>query len=271
MVEWVKEHPYLTGATVLGLFVLIMIFRRGSSSAPAASGAYGPSEGLQATALQTGASLQGYAYQAQAGMFGMQTEENIARINRDGSIAQSYIDSIVSRDAIAASLKLGLTQTAGVLALNDATGQVTEVPGGGLIFGATDASAIRRLSMQNMAPAVAAAVASTPAALEQIFAPVAPAAPPAPVWSQTPSGSYIVGSGGPGADVHGVDTQLCDMSTVGGQYACSVQNQSAIVASYGAHPGSYLGNGVYAGTPEAWKVYGDPSMSYEQAHAMGRI
>jgi hypothetical protein len=58
--HWIKEHPYLSGGLLLGLVVLFFVFKGSGSSAgaPAQASASGPSEGLQATALQTGAQVQ---------------------------------------------------------------------------------------------------------------------------------------------------------------------------------------------------------------------
>jgi hypothetical protein len=62
---------------------------------------------------------------------------------------------------------------------------------------------------------------------------------------------------GLGSMVHGVELEDCGQyTTVPSQYACSVRNQDAINASYDEHPGSYLGDGVYAGTPQAVAIYG---------------
>src|SRR6266567_1924840 len=60
MIEWVKEHPYLSGGIVLGAVILFFLLRGsgsgGARSAPASAG--GPSEALQAAQLQASTQLQ---------------------------------------------------------------------------------------------------------------------------------------------------------------------------------------------------------------------
>lgn len=88
--NWIKEHPYLTGGLVLGLLVLFLIFRRsGSASAPPQYQNAGPSEALQATQLQTGAALQAAQISATAHTNEVNAQVAAAQIsaNRDVTIA----------------------------------------------------------------------------------------------------------------------------------------------------------------------------------------
>ncbi len=70
-----------------------------------------------------------------------------------------------------------------------------------------------------------------------------------------------LGMRGLGMTVHGVELQDCTAfgDNMAAALACSSANQAAVNASYGEHTGSYLGGGVYAGTPEAYARYGDPT------------
>lgn len=141
---WAEDHPYLTGATILGIILLILIWRRRSASAaPAASsgGAVytGPSEGLQIAQLQAGAQLQGMQMAAQ-----IQSQAIDADVIKTYYAGQAHLaDTAASADLygrqIDASLTLGLAQESGSLALAGVQGQVGRY-GDLIVLGATDQS-----------------------------------------------------------------------------------------------------------------------------------
>lgn len=75
-----------------------------------------------------------------------------------------------------------------------------------------------------------------------------------------PRGLY----GGVGSMVHGVELENCNQTNVPDQFACSLRNQALVNASYDEHPGSYLGDGVYANTPAAVAIYGGTATVQQQ-------
>lgn len=273
MVEWIKHHAYMAGGVVLGLFVLFLLMRRNTSAAAPAPAAYGQSDDLSAMQLQAGTQLQGYAYAAQAQVAGINASTNQTEINQAAETQRAFyarqveLESIqagraVSSEQIAAALRLGLVQTGALLALNDRQAIVDERTPGLLTYGLSTANAAAAVQQSTNQAVIQQAVTAIPAALPSVFQP--------PTYTN-PTAAYVVNGGGPGLDIHGVDTQPCNQGTVGGQYACAVQNQRAIEMSYDAHSGSYLGGGIFAHTADAWRVYGDPSMSFEEAQRLGRI
>jgi hypothetical protein len=60
MLDWIREHPYLSGTLAVFLVVLFLVFRaRSSGGSAAAQVQSGPSEGLQAASLQAQVQTQG--------------------------------------------------------------------------------------------------------------------------------------------------------------------------------------------------------------------
>jgi hypothetical protein len=172
MVEWVKEHPYLAGATVVGLLVLIIIWRNSAASSAASAtpttspGYYGPSDalqtasmayGVQALQAQLGANTQTQSDQTAVQLAAIQAETQLAGINATRETTDTQT---------AAGLTLGLANIAAPLALNGATAQLTQTPTG-LIFGALQNAQQQTQKQQQQQAAVttAANVPVTPAAL----------------------------------------------------------------------------------------------------------
>lgn len=79
------------------------------------------------------------------------------------------------------------------------------------------------------------------------------------------AGLGLRGLRGFGDLVHGVQEENCTLLPFQQQYDCAQRNMSAVDASYAEHPGSYLGNGVYAGTAQAAAIYGPPPTTYAPA------
>jgi hypothetical protein len=256
---WVEDHPYLTGFTVLALLVLIFILWRRRQTAAAtvpdqAGSAYyaGPSEGLQVAQLQAGAQTQGQILAAQVQQAGIEAD-----LQKSYYAGQAQLYSLDAAREVAdrqtdAELTLGLFQTAGQVATSGAQAQF-----GSTIFGATDLSLAQRnaaLQQQMQAAGAVAAAAAIPSA-----APGVPTVAGAGMGAGSLSPSTLPYAGMPGQVVHGVTETYCSGLPLAQQADCARANQAAINTSYDQASGSYLGNGVYAGTQAAFQAYGDPT------------
>lgn len=106
MVEWIKQHPYLSGGLVLALVVLFLIIRRGGSSAP--QGASGPSDALQAAALQ--AQVQGAAINASQAANAVNAQAAVATANSQAQAAVNI--ATLQANAAIAQVQSGTDQAA---------------------------------------------------------------------------------------------------------------------------------------------------------------
>lgn len=228
MLDWVKEHPYLAGSTVLGLLLLWWIYRNRSGGASSASSAgtvdTSGYDALAAANLQAGETLQLANLQAGVAAQGTDIQGQVA-------LAQIAASENVADTQTAAGLELGIAQAGVPLALAGATEQITPTAGGGLIFGSSG---------------FYSQTATTQGAQQQIINTAVASTTPASVTAGALS-PYGYTSGYVAPPVQGL--QLCNQSTVGGQYACSSQN-IALMAAQGyngpvnAPPGSNDSPGV---------------------------
>lgn len=118
MVEWVKEHPYLSGGLVLALIVLFLVLRgRGSSSQQVRAG--GPSESLQAAQMQTQLQQQGIQAQADAhaGDTAAALAAKMAETDAQNFATQSARDVALQNIAIAGQTEQYKTQVGGSVAM----------------------------------------------------------------------------------------------------------------------------------------------------------
>lgn len=86
--DWIREHPYLSGGLVLAVVVLFVVLRRGGSSAQQSS-AGGPSEALQAAGLQAG--VQNSAISAQVAQTQLQANSADAATSAAQTVALAKI------------------------------------------------------------------------------------------------------------------------------------------------------------------------------------
>lgn len=166
MVEWAKNHPYLAGATVVGLLILIIVMRNRSAASAAAaaapsSGAYGPSDQLQAAEMAYGVQALQAQLGANVAQSGYAAQTQQAAYQGQVQLAQIGAQQTVGSDQIAAALQLGLAQTAAPLALAGATAQVSQTPTG-IVFGAAQNTA-QQIAAATAASNTLAAVATAPA------------------------------------------------------------------------------------------------------------
>lgn len=112
MVQWIEEHPYLTGGLVLAVVVLWVIIRNRSQASQNAQTVYsgGPSENLQALELQSGLQLQSSQLAAQTQIAGYNAATNAVQLQTAGAIANAQIGAGVQNTQTAAQLQLGLAQ-----------------------------------------------------------------------------------------------------------------------------------------------------------------
>lgn len=144
MVEWAKQHPYLAGAGVLGLFVLFIIWRNSSANAAAAaastsSSPAGPSDSLLEAQMAYGAQLQDAQLTANTATANTQAQLSSAALQAGVQIAQINATQETTDQTTAAQLELGLANVAAPLALNGVTAQVSQTPTG-IIFGRAQAN-----------------------------------------------------------------------------------------------------------------------------------
>jgi hypothetical protein len=99
MVEWVKQHPYITGSLVVGLIVLYIVLRGNQSQQQITS--TGPSEALQAANLQA---------QTQQNLASTAVSAQDSQLN--AAIAAKQIDAATSLANIQAQSQVALTNLA---------------------------------------------------------------------------------------------------------------------------------------------------------------
>lgn len=245
MIDWIKEHKLLTAGLVVGIIVLFRLLRSGGSSSSASSGGYysGPSESLQAMQIQTGAALQGAVLQANTDQAKLNAAVNIAEMG----YAYDYAKTVLGAQFASQELLV--------------TADVTKYQ--------TDAAVRVALAQQGQSQPIATVAPTLPVGNSTIVtsngAQISGSANrnlpggEADAWA-------VVGSGG-GQVIHGVETA----PVYGFDRATALANDAAVIDSYAKYPGSYLADGVFAHTPEAWKIYGDPSIPYDVAKSKGYI
>lgn len=240
MFHWVEEHPYMAGTLAVGVILLFLVFRRGSSGgASTVISNSGPSD----VAIQSGSALQFAQMSSQTQIAGYNAAVNIRELETAADVEKSrlardvYLTGIlsgadVSKYTVDAQLKLGLAQVGQQTVLPSPVPAAATTP---IVYGNQE-----RINDQVVARA---------SVVSQIRDAV----------TSLVNGGYRVNGGGPGADIHGVDTAYCDATL---NPACAAGNMAGIQRSYDEHPGSYLSGGVYAGSEEAWKMFGDPRVTY---------
>jgi hypothetical protein len=116
MLDWIKEHPYLTGGLVLALIVLWVIIRSRSQAAAAASASSGgttvagPSDALSEAELAAGVQVQSAQLAAQAQITQGSQAVNAQQLNDAAQVALGQISGGVANNQTAAQLQLGLAQ-----------------------------------------------------------------------------------------------------------------------------------------------------------------
>lgn len=241
MLDWIKEHPYLTGTFAVGVILLYIVYRNSTSSS---AGSVIQSNGPSDVAIQAGSALQYAQMQSQTQIAGYNAALNAQALNNAADVEKTRLaanvalqntlsTADVAKYTVDAQLKLGLAQV----------GQQTPyasnpVPTTTSVYGRTDQVADAKATADARGTQITQAVTDL---------------------SQR-GYAVVVGPGG-GQGVHGVEEQTCsfwDQLTA----SCAGANQGAVNDSYDKHPGSYLGNGIYAGTPEAWAIFGDPRVTW---------
>lgn len=118
MVEWMKQHPLLTGTGIIALVVLFIVVRRAGSSAASAGG---PSDALQIATLQ-----------AQAGQSQLEAASNAHTADLNAALQAKTIDAQTAALLAKFSITAQQNQSATDLAKTQAT-----------ISGATDLATIQ--------------------------------------------------------------------------------------------------------------------------------
>lgn len=127
MIEWIKEHPYLTGGLGLVLIVLFLVIRNASSNSStqaAASGPTGTSDSIQALEIQSGAGVAAAQIAANATVSTANAALNAHAIDAQVANLQTLGAVDVSNRQTQAALTLGLANggqsTMSILQLLDA-------------------------------------------------------------------------------------------------------------------------------------------------------
>lgn len=115
MLDWIKEHPYLTGAAVLGIIVLYALFRSQSSAASsgAAAGSVvstGPDDTIQAQEIAAGVALGQAQVQQNSTIATLNAQSDQAAIAAQVANLQTTAGAQVSQETTQAALTLGLAQ-----------------------------------------------------------------------------------------------------------------------------------------------------------------
>lgn len=128
--DWIKEHPYLTGTiAVLGLIAFFVLRGGGSSAATSGAVASGPSESLQAASMQTAAGIQAAMISANTQVQGLQAQQNMTQLLSSADVEKTRIAASVALQQIlsgsnstdlqtSAALQLGLSQIGAALQLS---------------------------------------------------------------------------------------------------------------------------------------------------------
>lgn len=106
MMEWIQEHPYLSGGLVLSLLVLYLLLRRSGGGTSVVS--TGPSEALQAANLQAQTQQAGISAAANAQTQTLQAA--LAAKQIDAQVTQNAIDATTQQASIAAAMNLGIAK-----------------------------------------------------------------------------------------------------------------------------------------------------------------
>lgn len=125
IIEWVKQHPYLTGAVVVGL-ILLLYLRSASANAaqaaaPAASTYGGPSDAVQESEIAGSLALQqaglaantqvtGYNDQLSIAALQAAEQEQLAQFQSQDTIQQILSTQEVTDNQTGAQLALGIIQ-----------------------------------------------------------------------------------------------------------------------------------------------------------------
>jgi hypothetical protein len=152
MIDWIKEHPYLTGSAIVGILILYFVYR--SKSAPAGpSGVVtvGPSDSVQAMALNANAGIQAATLHAQ---------ETVAGYS--AAVQAKALETAASTQIATLKTQLGLAQIGNqvpleALAVNPNNPGLAE-----FIIGRGTVAADQTAGVAAIAPIVNAAVDSMP-------------------------------------------------------------------------------------------------------------
>jgi hypothetical protein len=110
MVDWIKEHPYLTGGLALAIIILIVVIKNASSSSQAssattASTSSGTDDTQAVAALQANSAIEQMAYSAQTQVAGQNAAVNVAAIN--AAAAESIANNQSNNSVAIASIGAG--------------------------------------------------------------------------------------------------------------------------------------------------------------------
>lgn len=156
MLTWIKEHPYLTGSMIVGVFILYLVYKNSQSSAgPSGTQTVGPSDALQATAINANAGIQAATLSAQTHVAGYNAAVQINAQNTSADVTKAQLQQTVdltyllstadvANTKTAAQLQLGLAQTGATVAVAsiDAGGTIPfSVVGYGTVRGMQGTSA----------------------------------------------------------------------------------------------------------------------------------
>lgn len=144
MLDWIKEHPYLTGGLVLGAIVLWVILRSGSSSQSTAAsttvtGSTGPDDTIAAAEIAAGTQIGLAQVAANAQTVASNAQTNQLQIAAQVQNLQTGAGVAINNQNTQASLTLGLAQagqgTNSILELLGAQPGASPVAQGVLISG----------------------------------------------------------------------------------------------------------------------------------------
>jgi hypothetical protein len=133
--QWVKEHPYLAGALVLGLIILFFVFRRGSARSSSAgsqqtvyAGPAGPSEALQSTQLQTAAQVHAVDTQANVQQSAINAQVAIEQLKQATAVQETQLQTQAQIQNIVTSGQVQLHATdASLAAINAQVGGQVQI------------------------------------------------------------------------------------------------------------------------------------------------
>lgn len=93
MIEWIKEHPYLSGGLAFVVVVLFVVLRNRSNSSSATPLVYqnGPSDAISALSIQSGAAVQAAQLQMQGQIAGYNAAVNETQLTTAAQTTQTQI------------------------------------------------------------------------------------------------------------------------------------------------------------------------------------
>lgn len=183
MLDWIEEHPYLTGGVILGAIVLWVIIRNRSNAAAASAASNagtvvsGPSDALQEAELAAGVQTQTAQLAVQAQIAQNNSNVNAVQLEAAAQTTLGGLSAGVQDDQTAAQLQLGLAQF-GYSPSNSPFG--ITVPVGGSAATAPVVKPAAAVPATVAGIGTAAAASATQAAAENNLMALATTLPPSP-------------------------------------------------------------------------------------------